>query len=362
MIGVQAKNLYKKFGQSVAVDHISFEAKAGEFLTLLGPSGCGKSTTLRLIAGLVAPDRGEVLIDGHNVTRVPTHRRHIGMVFQNLALFPHMTVVQNVAFGLRMQRIVRDERDRRVGDVIALVKLSGLEQRLPRQLSGGQQQRVALARALVTRPTVLLLDEPFAALDRKLRLEMQAELRDLTRRTGTTAVFVTHDQDEALVLSDRIAVMNRGCIEQIDRPQAVFERPRSAFVADFMGATNLFAGRVVARDGDLARIALDGRALVVCALSELAVGRTVGVAIRPETIALAAGHADADRVNAVRGRIESVVYQGTHATYRLRVARDGDLGIVVRTQLIAQGAAPPFAEGDEAWASWDAAVVHVMVG
>ena len=358
MASVALNGISKSYAAVGAVEDVSFDIESGKFLTLLGPSGCGKSTTLRLIAGLITPDRGEILIDGRAVTDVPTYRRRIGMVFQNLALFPHMTVVQNVAFGLRMHGIGRIERKGQVRDVLALVKLAGLEDRLPRQLSGGQQQRVALARALVTRPTVLLLDEPFAALDRKLRLAMQDELRDLTRRTGTTAVFVTHDQDEALVLSDRIAVMNRGRIEQIDRPQAVFERPRNAFVADFMGATNLFAGRIEARTGDRAEIALDGIALRLHAVSPLRIGQVVHVAIRPEAIALRA-MLPAAPAEGLSGTVERVVYQGTGATYQLRADAGGPM-LVVRVPLLGCCATPAFDEGDRALASWDSAAIHVM--
>jgi spermidine/putrescine ABC transporter ATP-binding subunit len=348
-----------KFYASVAaVDDVSLDIESGKFLTLLGPSGCGKSTTLRLIAGLIAPDRGEILIEGRVVTNVPTYRRRIGMVFQNLALFPHMTVAQNVAFGLRMQGIGRAEREGTVRDALALVKLNGLEDRLPRQLSGGQQQRVALARALVTQPAVLLLDEPFAALDRKLRLSMQDELRDLTRRTCTTAVFVTHDQDEALVLSDRIAVMNRGRIEQIDRPQVVFERPNSAFVADFMGVTNLLTGRVATGSGERMEIAVDGSMLRLHANSPLGVGQAVHVAIRPEAIALAT-EPPCSPTAGLSGMIEHVVYQGTGATYRLRSDGGGPV-LVVRVPLLGRDATRAFNVGDRAWASWDPATIHVI--
>jgi spermidine/putrescine ABC transporter ATP-binding subunit len=349
----------KAYAAVGAVDGVSLDVESGRFLTLLGPSGCGKSTTLRLIAGLVAPDRGEILIDTKAVTTVPTHQRRIGMVFQSLALFPHMTVAQNIAFGLRMQQVGRAEWTRRVAEAIAMVKLTGLDDRLPKQLSGGQQQRVALARALVTQPRVLLLDEPFAALDRKLRLEMQGELRELIRRTGTTAVFVTHDQEEALVLSDRIAVMNHGRIEQIDAPSAVFDRPANAFVADFMGATNLFVGRVEAREGADARILLEAAPMTVLAPSAFGVGASVTVAIRPEAIGL--GPADgAARANRLEGTIESVVYQGTHATFRVRAAAQPNFCITARLPLTDRSAPACFVEGDRVWATWGAAAVHVM--
>jgi spermidine/putrescine ABC transporter ATP-binding subunit len=359
MASVALVGVSKAYAAVGAVDAVSVAVESGRFLTLLGPSGCGKSTTLRLIAGLVAPDRGEILIDGEDVTAVPTHQRRIGMVFQNLALFPHMSVARNVEFGLRMRQVDRHDRTRRVAEALAMVKLTGLEDRLPKQLSGGQQQRVALARALVTRPRVLLLDEPFAALDRKLRLEMQGELRELTRRTGTTAVFVTHDQEEALVLSDGIAVMNHGRIEQMGAPSAVFDRPANAFVADFMGATNLFAGRVEARNGDQARIALDGGRLTVLASSAAAVGEAVSVAIRPEAIALGPP-GTAEPANSIDGVVESVVYQGTHATYRVRAGAAAEFRLIARVSLSDKALATGFLEGDRVRAAWGAFAVHVM--
>jgi len=349
----------KAYADVGAVDEVSFGVEAGQFLTLLGPSGCGKSTTLRLIAGLVAPDRGQILIDGVDVTSVPTHQRRIAMVFQNLALFPHMSVAENIGFGLRMQRLRRQDQGKRIDEALAMVKLAGLEDRLPKQLSGGQQQRVALARALVTRPRVLLLDEPFAALDRKLRLEMQAELRELTRRTGTTAVFVTHDQEEALVLSDRIAVMNGGRIEQIGTPGAIFHTPENSFVADFMGATNLFSGRVRARAGGEAEIALDNVRVTILAKWPGAAGEAVSIAVRPEAIALSALEGR-ERANASECVVESVVYQGTHAVYRLRANGDDELRLVARASLIDKSSTVRFAEGDRVCASWSTSAVHVM--
>jgi spermidine/putrescine ABC transporter ATP-binding subunit len=356
---VSLAGVSKTYDTAPVVDDIGFEVESGRFLTLLGPSGCGKSTTLRLIAGLVEPDRGEIMIDGRRVTIVPTHLRRIGMVFQNLALFPHMTVAQNVAFGLRMQQVPRDDRPARVREALAMVKLDGFDERLPRQLSGGQQQRVALARALVTRPMVLLLDEPFAALDRKLRLEMQAELRELTRRTGTTAVFVTHDQDEALVLSDRIAVMNRGRVEQIADPQTIFARPANAFVADFMGATNLLSGRVVVSAVGHCDVAIDGQPVTLSVPASLDVGRPVIVAVRPEAIALDRLQ-PGERAAAITGIIDSIVYQGSCSTYRLRVG-NGELAIVARLQLIGRSESPQFKEGDQVGVSWDPAAAHVML-
>jgi spermidine/putrescine ABC transporter ATP-binding subunit len=347
----------KSYDAVPVVDNVSFDLDSGRFLTLLGPSGCGKSTTLRLIAGLVIPDGGQVLIDGSVVDSIPTHLRQIAMVFQNLALFPHMNVGQNVAFGLRMQRIERKDRLHRVQEALALVKLSGFEERLPRQLSGGQQQRVALARALITRPRVLLLDEPFAALDRKLRLEMQSELRDLTQRTGTTAIFVTHDQDEALVLSDRIAVMNAGRIEQIAEPQTIYETPATAFVADFMGATNLLVGRVTASNGGRSEVTLDAQPVTVPVCADFDVGQRVTIMLRPEVITFdEIGMANSPGITGV---IDNVVYQGSCLTCRVR-AGDGSLILVARKQLIGTNLSSRYSAGDRVRLSWQSNSAHVI--
>ena len=230
----------------MAVDGVTLDIAAGEFFALLGPSGCGKTTSLRMIAGFEIPDAGRVHVGGEDITDVPVHRRDMGMVFQSYALFPHRTVAENVAFGLRMRDVPKAEIDRRVGAALAQVALIGLEARKPGQLSGGQQQRVALARALVVEPRVLLCDEPLGALDRKLRQQMQFELKDLQKRLGVTLVFVTHDQEEALAMSDRIAVMNKGRVEQVGTPTEIYEHPRTRFVADFIGEINLLddGGRV----------------------------------------------------------------------------------------------------------------------
>src|SRR6185295_14207125 len=241
---VALTGLVKRYGATLALDGVSLTIAPGEFFTLLGPSGCGKTTTLRSVAGFVAPDAGEVAIDGVTVTRVPPHRRQVGMVFQHYALFPHRTVAQNVGFGLRMQRVPKAEIARRVADALALVQLPGHGARYPSQLSGGEQQRVALARALVTRPAVLLLDEPLGALDKKLRDHMKIELKRLQREVGITTIYVTHDQEEALTMSDRIAVMHRGRVEQVAAPRGLYETPATAFVASFIGNINLRSERV----------------------------------------------------------------------------------------------------------------------
>jgi putative spermidine/putrescine transport system ATP-binding protein len=242
---VSIRNLVKRFDGVAAVDGVSLDVAEGEFVTLLGPSGCGKTTLLRVIAGFERPDSGIVRLNGEDVTGVPPHRRDVHTVFQNYALFPHLSVAGNVAFGLKRRGLARDEVTRRVTDALELVRLPGLGDRAPAQLSGGQQQRVAIARAVVLEPRVLLLDEPFGALDRKLREEMQTDLKELQRRLGISFVFVTHDQDEALAMSDRVVVMNEGRIEQQGPPREIYERPRTRFVAGFVGVTNVVGGVAV---------------------------------------------------------------------------------------------------------------------
>ena len=245
---IKLERVTKSFdGRVVAVDDVTLEIAAGEFFALLGPSGCGKTTSLRMIAGFELPDSGRVHVGGRDITDLPVHRREMGMVFQSYALFPHRTVAENVAFGLRMRGVSKADISRRVAAALALVALTGLEERKPGQLSGGQQQRVALARALVVEPPVLLCDEPLGALDRKLRQQMQFELKELQRRLGVTLVFVTHDQEEALAMSDRIAVMNKGKVEQVGSPTEIYERPRTRFVADFIGEINLLDDTARAR-------------------------------------------------------------------------------------------------------------------
>ncbi len=303
-IDVRLDGVSKSYDRVVAVKHLTLDIPRGLFFSLLGPSGCGKTTTLRIIAGFEQPSAGEVYIRGVPVTRVPPYRRDYSMVFQNFALFPHLTVAENVAFGLRMRRVGRAARLARAREALALVRLDGMTERYPRQLSGGQQQRVALARALVVQPAVLLLDEPLGALDKKLRDEMQVELRELQHRLGTTTVFVTHDQEEALTMSDRIAIMRDGEIEQIGPPREVYERPRTEFVASFLGVSNFFDGKVAARNGGECSVDLGfGRAVLD---HNGAPGEAVRFAVRPEKIALGApGAADG-----FPARVREIVYRG----------------------------------------------------
>ncbi len=255
-IAVRLDGVSKRFGTSVALDEAWLTIGRGEFMTLLGPSGCGKTTLLNLVAGFLAPDQGEIFIDGALVTDVPTFERNTGIVFQNYALFPHMSVANNVAYGLKARGVAKDEIGSRVAEILAMMKLTGFEDRRPRQLSGGQQQRVALARALVIRPKVLLLDEPFSALDKNLRASMQVEVKEIQRKLGVTTIFVTHDQSEALSLSDRIAVMSGGRICQIDTPEQLYRKPAARFVASFIGEGSLLRARLDSIDTELATVTI----------------------------------------------------------------------------------------------------------
>jgi spermidine/putrescine ABC transporter ATP-binding subunit len=332
MSRVDVDRVSKRYGQVIALDQISITFADGEFFGLLGPSGSGKTTLLRAIAGFVIPDQGTIAFDGEQVESVPVHRRDIGMVFQNYALFPHLTVADNVGFGLDVRHVAKSERDRRLHDLLALVRLAGYGGRKPRELSGGQQQRVALARALATRPRVLLLDEPLGALDRKLRQEMQVELREIQRETGVTTIFVTHDQEEALTLSDRIAIINEGRLVQVGGPVETYERPLSLFAAQFLGDANVFRGMVVdpyglrLADGTVIRSALPAMPTAI---------------VRPEKISVLPAGAPRDG-NALAGEIIQAVYSGASVTYRIRVAVLGDEPLLAFVQassgdVLAQG-------------------------
>jgi len=307
-IAVRLDGVTKRFGDTTALRDASLKVGRGEFMTLLGPSGCGKTTLLNLVAGFLTADAGELFIEGALVTDVPTSERDIGMIFQNYALFPHMTVAANVAYGLKTRGVARAEIVRRVREVLALMKLEGLDERRPRELSGGQQQRVALARALVIRPKVLLMDEPFSALDKNLRASMQVEVKEIQRRLGVTTIFVTHDQSEALSLSDRIAVMSEGAILQIGSPQEVYRAPRNRFVASFIGEVTVLRARLERIDADVATVSLGSSRVSVPAepLRGLNAGAPVDLFARPEQLRIVAGDA------AATATVAAHVYQGGH--------------------------------------------------
>ena len=356
-VAIALDGVTKRFGKAEAVRGVSLSMAEGEFFSLLGPSGCGKTTTLRMIAGFEMPDDGRVLIHGQDVTRVPANRRPLNMVFQHYALFPHMSVYDTVAFGLKVKRVPRGEHHERVEEMLRVVALAGLERRRPRQLSGGQQQRVALARALVNRPAALLLDEPLGALDVKLRKQMQLELKRIQHELGTTFVYVTHDQEEALAMSDRIAVMNAGRVEQVAGPREIYERPATAFVADFIGSLNALDLRVDELVGGYAvmRLSEDER-VVVSVDSTTRPGEVVRVAVRPERVQITSGDASfADGGSRLRGTVAEIVYLGMYTQFHVTT----EAGTVVSNRLADELVAPPEV-GSRVALSWEAEHTSVL--
>ena len=330
----------KQFGDTVAVDDVSFQIAGGEFFSLLGPSGCGKTTTLRIIGGFVYPTAGEVFINGELMAQTPPYRRPVNTVFQNYALFPHKTVAQNIAFGLQMKKTPKAKISDEVERFLALIRLPGYGNRKPSELSGGERQRVALARALINQPTILLLDEPLSALDLKLRKQMQLELKALQRKVGITFVYVTHDQGEALALSDRIAVMNGGKILQVGTPSEIYDAPRSRFVADFIGTSNFFEGTLIRRDNEFAEVALATEPLlkiVGMPNSEVPMNAPVAVAVRPERIDVTTTP-PLNSANQLRGTIQDESYLGT--TLQYTVQTDYPTPLIVNQQWRGTGASP----------------------
>ncbi|MGW1893397.1 ABC transporter ATP-binding protein [Streptomyces sp. NPDC002004] len=317
---VRLDGVSKQFADSYAVRDVHLDIEAGQFFSLLGPSGCGKTTSLRMIGGFTDPTEGAVLLAGEDVTALPPNKRNVNTVFQSYALFDHLSIADNVAFGLKRKGVDKSEIRRRVGEMLDLVQLGGLARRRPRTLSGGQRQRVALARALVNRPAVLLLDEPLAALDLKLRRQMQVELKQIQREVGITFVFVTHDQDEALTMSDRVAVMNEGRVEQCGTPEDVYEHPTSRFVASFMGTSNLMAGTY--RDGE---VVLDQGPSLPVGRRDVGDGSTVSVSVRPEKIWLSDFEPG---MSVLRGVIRETVYSGPTTTYLIELAPGVTLSVL----------------------------------
>ncbi len=365
---VEILDVTKRFGDVTAVDRMDLRIARGEFYSLLGPSGCGKTTTLRMIAGFEQPTSGEILLAGEPVAGVPPYRRNVNTVFQHYALFPHMDVARNVGYGLRQRKTSSDEEGRRVAEALSLVRLAGYERRRTWEMSGGQQQRVALARALVNHPTVLLLDEPLGALDLKLRKEMQLELKALQREVGITFVYVTHDQEEALTMSDVIVVMRDGLIQQMGGPTELYERPLNRFVADFIGSSNFIPGTIASLDGG-ARVTVTSehglhlRGAVTDPTASPAVGQAVTIVVRPERLELVPNdqHDDATGWTAVTGRIHQGTYLGDQTEYRVQTEQAGEL--IVRLQnAMGAGVGQGMGPGDPVTVRWREEANLVLVG
>jgi putrescine transport system ATP-binding protein len=349
---ISFRNVTKRFGDFTAVDDLSLDIYHREFFALLGASGCGKSTLLRMLAGFEQPTSGGIVLDGTDLAGTPPYRRPVNMMFQSYALFPHMTVEKNIAFGLRQDGMPKDEMAERVSQMLKLVKLEQFASRKPNQLSGGQRQRVALARSLAKRPKVLLLDEPLGALDKKLREETQFELMDLQQSLGLTFVVVTHDQEEAMTMADRIAVMSHGRVVQVATPAEIYEAPNSRFVADFIGDVNIFHGKVTSAKNGAVEIAVDGGFAVRTATPETpAAGSPMGFAIRPEKIRVTRAAPANASVNAARGELWDIAYLGDMTVFHVRLPNGN---VVKASSLNAQRAVDdPFTYDQEVWVSFD---------
>ena len=339
------KDLEKKFGDVEVLKKINLNVEEGEFVSLLGPSGCGKTTTLRIIAGLLEKSSGEVVINGNNVENVPVHKRNNGMVFQNYALFPHMTVAQNVEYGLKQQKVSREERKKKVKEGLELVHLEWLGDRYPKQLSGGQQQRVALARALVLKPNLLLLDEPLSNLDAKLREEMQVEIRNIQKKLNVTTIFVTHDQKEALSMSDKIAVMNKGMIEQYGTPEEIYENPKTEFVATFLGYSNLIRGTVEGQEGDTLIVSSNFGQIRMPKEEGLSKGSRILASVRPERMTLSKTEKEG---NSVGCQVTERVYVGNSIQYTVNT----DTNVNVLITVAAPDESNNLFVGEKGYISW----------
>jgi spermidine/putrescine ABC transporter ATP-binding subunit len=352
MTGVELIDVTKVYGKTVAVSNVSLSVRKGEFLTLLGPSGCGKTTTLRMIAGFIKPTKGIIRIADEIVNDKPPYQRNTGMVFQNYALFPHMTVYENVAFGLEMKKLPRDEISRQVREALELIMLQGYEERYPRRLSGGEQQRVALARSLVIKPDVLLLDEPLSNLDFKLRQQMRLEIKLVQKKVGITTIYVTHDQGEALIMSDRVAVMEKGSIAQVGSPTEVYDYPKKKFVADFIGETNILEGKILTISGSRATVLADdgltlysSPACVKYHNVELEEGSKVSISVRPEKISVT--NSKTQYENTFKGKIENLEYMGSNIKYHVRL--DNDHKLIASKQILAEH---EYNIGDSVYVGW----------
>jgi putrescine transport system ATP-binding protein len=347
---VRLEGVTKRFGDVLAVEKLSLEITAGEFFALLGSSGCGKTTLLRLLAGFETPDEGRIFLDGEDITAMPPYQRPVNMMFQNYALFPHLTVEGNVAFGLRQEKLARKEIRARVREMLALVQIEPLARRKPHQLSGGQRQRVALARALVKRPKVFLLDEPLAALDKQLRSETRFELKQLKRRLGQTFIIVTHDQEEAMTMADRIGVMDQGRLVQVAAPAEIYEHPNSRWVAQFVGDVNLLEGRIVETGPAGIVIETEGAGRIIAPQMGAPTSGNVAVAIRPEKVRIARAQSTSSQANAVRGRVEDISYLGNVSIYNVRLEA-GALMKATMTNLM-RIVYQPIAVGEMVWLSF----------
>jgi len=362
---VELRDVSKRFpgpsGEEVAaVKNVTMQIRDGEFFSMLGPSGCGKTTSLRMIAGFELPTEGEVYIHGKSLGQTPPYKRPVNTVFQSYALFPHMTIGENVAFGLEMKGVPRSDIGPRVKQALEMVRLPGYEKRRPRQMSGGQQQRVALARALVNRPEVLLLDEPLGALDLKLRKEMQLELKTLQREVGITFIYVTHDQEEALTMSDRIAVMDHGVVKQVGLASEIYEEPNCRFVADFIGETNFIEGKVLSVEGHQAEFEAGGLKFIAAAHPGVSRGAGATLAVRPERVRLTQKRPD-DTPNAYEGEVRESIYIGTDTRYLVQLAPT--VSVRVRQQNTVPVGMPVLegATGMKVWASWTPDSARVLV-
>ncbi len=352
---VELRHVTKRYGESTALENFSLAVRRGEFLTLLGPSGSGKTTLLRLVAGFEQPEAGEILIEGKDAAALPPYRRNVNTVFQHYALFPHLSVFRNVAFGLEQKRLPKEEVGRRVRAVLELVELPGKEDRMPQQLSGGEKQRVALARALVLEPAVLLLDEPLGALDQKLRREMQVELKRLHERLGITFIFVTHDQEEAMIMSVRIAVINRGRLEQLGSGEEIYERPRTRFVAEFMGVENFFDVAAAGRSAEGCRFAtLRGLGLWAADAVDSASDSAMTFAVRPEAVRLSLAPPSPRPLNLLEGTVVEAIYEGGSRRWSVELPT-GERVIVRESNDAGDTVAGMVSRGRKVYLSWDPA-------
>ncbi|MHB1946636.1 MAG: spermidine/putrescine ABC transporter ATP-binding protein PotA [Gammaproteobacteria bacterium] len=348
---IELRGVSKSIHDHDILQNINLEVRNGEFLTLLGPSGCGKTTLLRLISGFENPTTGNIFINGKNVEGLPPHLRHVHTVFQSYALFPHMNVIDNVAFGLRCQGLPKKEIADRVAEVLKIVKLEKYAQRKPEQLSGGQQQRVAIARAVVNRPLVLLLDEPLSSLDYRLRKTMQIELKQLQRKLGITFIFVTHDQEEALSMSDRVVVMQEGCIEQVGTPRQVYESPQNLAVAKFIGEANIFDSEIIEIDGKKLTVDIEGKRRIVKSSREFSIGQKVHILVRPEDLRVwDQKETEGDTTDMFPGIVEEVIYKGTTVDLMVRLTNNK---LVAATEFFDEDDDRlEYAIGEQVWTTW----------